>query len=235
MGFDINIKKTRGTLFLSLAIVGLTILPSAMAQAPAAAVDSSSALSSSNSSAAVVPMPREAYPNVDLAYRRPSHKTMFRNYVFDTIGPYAIMGAALNGGIDQVNDSPPEWKLGAAGYGRRVANNFGIAAVSTSTRYVLAQALREDTLYYRCECRGLFPRLKHAVISNFTARRGEDGHRALSPSALIAPYAGNMAAVYVWYPGRYSYKDGFRMGNYSLLEGTLGSIVREFFYRGPRL
>jgi len=160
---------------------------------------------------------------------------MFRNYVFDTVGPYAIMGAALNGGIDQVNDSPPEWRLGAAGYGRRFANNFGIAAVSTSTRYALAQALREDTLYYRCACTGLFPRLKHALISNFTARRGADGHRALSPSAFVAPYAGNMAAVYVWYPGRFNYKDGFRMGNYSLLEGTLGSIVREFFYRGPRL
>jgi hypothetical protein len=230
-----GIKKRRGTIFLSLlalVIPGLTVLPSAVAQAPAAAVDSP--LPTSNSSTAVAPTPPKADPNADLAYRRPSHKTMFRNYIFDTVGPYAIMGAALNGGIDQVNDSPPEWRLGAAGYGRRVANNFGIAAVSTTTRYALAQALREDTLYYRCECTGLFPRLKHALISNFTARRGADGHRALSPSAFVAPYAGNMAAVYVWYPGRFNYKDGFRMGNYSLLEGTLGSIVREFFYRGPR-
>ena len=51
---------------------------------------------------------------------------------------------------------------------------------NTTTRYALSEALREDTLYYRCECKGVFPRLRHAVISTFTARRGVDGHRVFS-------------------------------------------------------
>ena len=63
----------------------------------------------------------------------------------------------------------------------------------------------------------MFPRLKHAVISTFTARRGEDGDRVFSFPALIAPYAGTLTAVYGWYPGRYDAKDAFRMGNYSLV------------------
>jgi hypothetical protein len=51
------------------------------------------------------------------------------------------------------------------------------------------------------------------VISTFTTRRGDDGHRVFSVPALVAPYAGTMTAVYGWYPGRYDGRDGFRMGN----------------------
>jgi hypothetical protein len=100
-------------------------------------------------------------------------------------------------------------------------------------RYGLAEALREDTLYYRCECKGVFPRLLHAVVSTLTARRGEDGHIVFSFPALIAPYAGTMTAVYAWYPGRYNGKDALRMGNYTMLGYVAGNIALEFFYGGP--
>jgi hypothetical protein len=45
--------------------------------------------------------------------------------------------------------------------------------------------------------------------TTFTARRDDDGHRAVSLSALVAPYVGAMAAVYGWYPGRFGAKDAF--------------------------
>ena len=135
------------------------------------------------------------------------------------------MGAAIAAGINQADNTPPECRQGAAGYSKRFASDFGIAAVTTTTRYALARAFREDTLYYRCECRGVFPRLSHAMLSTFTGRRGEDGHRVFSVSALVAPYAGTMTAVYGWYPGRYNAKDGFRMGNYSLLGYVAGTSL----------
>ncbi len=160
--------------------------------------------SSSNS-----PTPRP----LDLTYHRPSSKTKLRNYVFDTFGPYPIVGAAFVGAVNQGNHTPPEWGQGFGAYGERVGSDFGIAMVSTTTRFALAAAFREDTIYYRCECKGLFRRLAHAGISTVTARVGEDGHRRLSFPALIAPYAGTMAAVYGWYPSRYGVKDGLRMGN----------------------
>jgi hypothetical protein len=137
-------------------------------------------------------------------------------------------------GIGQADNTPPEWKQGAAGYSKRFGSDFGIAAVTTTTRYALARAFREDTLYYRCECKGVFPRLTHAAISTFTGRRGDDGHRVFSLAALIAPYAGTMTAVYGWYPGRYNAKDGFRMGNYSLLAYAAGNVAFEFLHRGPQ-
>ncbi len=105
--------------------------------------------------------------------------------------------------------------------------------MSTTTRYGLAEALKEDTLYYRCDCTGVLPRLRHAVMSTFTARRGEDGHRVFSIPAVVAPYAGTMTAAYAWYPGRYDASDALRMGNYNLLVYMAGNIALEFLYSGP--
>ena len=170
---------------------------------------------------------------LDLTYVRPTQGVMVTNYVFDAYGPYPIAGAAFAAGINQWTNSPPEWGQGAEGFSKRFGSNFGIAAIGTTTRYGLAQAFKEDTLYYRCECAGPLPRLRHAVISTLTGRRGANGHRVFSFSALTAPYAGSMIAVYVWYPDRFNAKDAFRMGNYSLL-GYMGSnIALEFFYSGP--
>ena len=209
-----------------MAIAGLTVLlPLAMAQSPADSGDSSSA--------AVLPSPGTTHPQMALTYTRPTEETKLRNYFFDAFGPYPVVGAAIAAGITQADDSPPEWKQSAAGYSKRFESNFGIAAVSTTTRFALAKAFREDALYYRCECKGFFPRLNHAVISTFTSRRGDDGHRVFSFPALVAPYAGTVTAVYAWYPGRYDAKDALRMGNYSLLAYVGGNIALEFLFGGP--
>jgi len=169
----------------------------------------------------------------DLTYTRPSEAIKLHNYLFDAFGPYPIIGAAGAAGINQAYNTPPEWKQGAAGYSRRFGSDFGIAAISTTTRYGLAQAFRQDMLYYRCQCKGVLPRLGHAVISTLTARQGDDGHRVFSFPALVAPYAGTMTAVYAWYPDRYSAKDALRMGNYTMLGYVGGNIALEFFYSGP--
>jgi hypothetical protein len=169
----------------------------------------------------------------DPTYVRPTESTKVRNYLFDAFGPYPIVGAALTAGFDQANNAPREWGRGAEGYGKRFGSELAIAAVGTTTRYALSEAFREDALYYRCECKGVLPRLGHAVISTLTARRGEDGHRVFSFAALVAPYAGTMTAVYGWYPRRYGAKDALRMGNYNLLQYVGANIALEFLYSGP--
>jgi hypothetical protein len=164
---------------------------------------------------------------------RPTQRTKVINYVFDAYGPYPIAGAAFGAGINQFSNAPPEWNQGAEGYAKRFGSNYGIAMVATTTRYGLSEAFKEDALYYRCECRGVFPRLRHALFSTLTARRGEDGHRVFSIPALVGPYAGSMTATYGWYPNRYGAKDAFRTGNYSLLAFAGENISLEFFYSGP--
>jgi hypothetical protein len=168
-----------------------------------------------------------------LTYVRPTQRTMINNYVFDAFGPYPIAGAAVAAGIDQIGNAPPEWNQGLKGYSRRFGSDFGIVVVGTTARYALAEALKEDTLYYRCECTGLYPRMRHALVSTVIARRGEDGHRVFSLPLLVEPYTGTMTAVYGWYPSRFGPKDAFRMGNYNLLAYAGGNIALEFFYSGP--
>jgi len=216
--------KTQSGIVLLLAIAGLAAPPAARAQALADSKDSSGA--STGVEATMSPQP-------ELGYMRPTPKTKFHHYLFDAFGPYPIVGAAFTAGMSQWKNTPPEWKQGAEAFGQRFGSAFGMAAVTTTTRYTLANAFGEDTLYYRCECKGIFPRLKHAVISTLTARRGEDGHRVFSFPALVAPYAGTMTAVYAWYPGRYDARDAFRMGNYSLLGYAGANIGLEFLYSGP--
>lgn len=218
--------KTRRVVRLLLATAGVVVLlPLAKGQSPANPPGSSS----TGASSPIGVTPAQS----DLTYTRPPQKTKLKNYFFDAFGPYPIVGAAGAAGISQAYNAPPEWGQGAAGYGRRFGSDFGIAAVSTTTRYALAEAFREDTLYYRCECKGVFPRLSHALISTLTARRGDDGHRVFSFPSLVAPYAGTMTAVYAWYPSRFDAMDGLRMGNYNLLGMAAENLAMEFFYRGP--
>jgi hypothetical protein len=170
---------------------------------------------------------------MDVTYHRPTEKAKLHGYLFDAFGPYPIFGSAIVGAINQGTKTPPEWGQGMGPYGERVGSAFGIALVTTTTRYAMAAAFREDTLYYRCECTGVARRLGHALISTVTARVGEDGHRRFSFPAIVSPYVGTMTAVYGWYPSRYGPKDGFRMGNYAILAFAGGNIAREFIYGGP--
>jgi hypothetical protein len=219
-------KRMRVVPFL-IAITWLgALVPAVRAQSAVGAGSSSSNAGSPFSSST-------SHASLDLNYNRPTEKTKIRNYLFDAFGPYPIAGAAILGAVNQAHNAPPEWGQGFNAYGERVGSHFGISLATTTTRYALAEAFREDTLYYRCGCTGVIKRMEHALISTVTARHGADGHRRLSFPALIAPYAGASTAIYGWYPGRYDVKDSLRMGNYALLAAAVGNIAREFLYGGP--
>ena len=217
--------KIRRVMFLFLATASLAGLPgTARSQAPSPLEDSPTP----SATTAVT-----AVGQMNLMYVRPTQRIKVNNYVFDAFGPYPIAGAAFAAGINQASNAPPEWNQGVEGYAKRFGSDLGIAAVSTTTRYGLSEAFKQDDLYYRCDCSGVFPRLSHAMISTLTARRGEDGHRVFSVPALVAPYAGSMTAIYGWFPSRYGAKDAFRIGNYGLLSYMGENVALEFFYSGP--
>lgn len=203
-----------------------------IAQSPLAMAQQPGAVDNSSSTAVSAPQRKSTGQPVP-AYIRPTEKTKFHNYLFDTFGPYPFIGSAIAAGIGQSELDPPDWRQGADAFGKRFASSFGITAIATTTRYGLAEVLREDTLYYQCECKGIFRRLRHAAISTLTARHGDDGHRTFSVSALVSPYVGSMSAVYAWYPDRYSDQDAFRMGSYALLWSFGQNIATEFIYGGP--
>ena len=182
---------------LWVLLIGLALSsPKMMAQlAPASELPSADRVAVRTSS-------RPVYSSPIVAYTPPTEKEKLRFFEFDAFGPYAFAKATLAGGFQQSTKSPPEWGTGWDAFGTRVASNFGIQLVTTTTRYGMAEILREDTAYYRCECKGFFPRFGHAVISTVTARHGEDGHTAFSFSGLVRPMPGTMTAL-AWYPDRY--------------------------------
>jgi hypothetical protein len=206
------------------------VLPLFLGACPAILPMLARAQSSLDATGVSAPVAGNTSAQPDSTYTRPTETTKIRNYAFDAFGPLPILVAGVEAGIDQEDNSPPEWKQGAQGYGKRFGSDFAVEAVSTTTRYGLSEAFREDALYYRCECKGLFPRLGHAAISTLTARRGEDGHRVFSFPALIAPYAGSTVAVYTWYPSRFGAKDALRMGSYTMLADVGANISLEFLY-----
>jgi hypothetical protein len=212
-----NTKRMTLSLFVAVAIVPVAAVSQSFSGVDQPTTDATSVTTT----------------GLDLTYARPTEKTKVNNYLFDTFGPYPMVSAGIAAGIDQFDNAPPEWNQGAEGFGKRFGSDFAIAAIGTTTRYGLSEAFKEDALYYRCDCRGVLPRIDHAVVSAFTARRGMDGHRVFSLPALVAPYAGSFTAVYAWYPDRFGAKDAFRMGNYSMLEFVAENISLEFLYSGP--
>ena len=74
---------------------------------------------SSDAAAATVPA------QLDLTYTRPTTKTKLHSYIFETFGPYPIVGAAIAAGINQADNTH---RSGArcGGYGERFGSDFGI-------------------------------------------------------------------------------------------------------------
>ncbi|MGH9734375.1 MAG: hypothetical protein ACRD8A_07290 [Candidatus Acidiferrales bacterium] len=225
----------RRIMFLYVAVTLFATVPSARAQSAAGLGSDTTSASQSAQPAPAQSSPVAAanLPGTPAVYHRPSEREKLRNFAFDTFGPYPILTAATAAGIQQAYGTPPEWGQGWGAYADRFGSNYGIQFITTSTRYALAEAFHEDTLYYRCSCTGFFPRLGHALLSTVTARHGEDGHYLFSLSALGSPYAGTMAATLGWYPSRYNAMDGFRMGTYNLAAAAGQNVALEFIYGGP--
>ena len=161
-------------------------------------------------------------------YRPPTQNQRFRRYVRWMFAPYSLASVTFVSGIHQAEHNPPDWTEGWDGFGQRFASDLGTEMAGATARYALAEALREDTAYYPCACRGFGPRLGHALTATFIARRGADGHGAFGLPELVAPYAGSFTSVYGWYPSRYGWKDALRMGDNGLLSEAGTNVAIEF-------
>jgi len=164
---------------------------------------------------------------VAAAYSRPTAGEKWDHLVHEAIGPYTLIKTAAVAGVQQAKNAPPDWGQDSAGFGDRLGSEYGRFLSEAASRYAIAAALRQDTLYYKCECTGFGHRLGHAVYSSFTARTGDDGHRIISPAPIVAPYIGGMTEL-AWYPSRFGAKDAFRFGNYGFLYHVATNIAREF-------
>jgi hypothetical protein len=175
------------------------------------------------------PVSAKANPNPDpyKPYVFPTQHERFDRYVKDSVGPFGLARTAFAAGIDQWRDNPEEWGQGMKGYGKRFASGMGRNAIQQSLTYGLDEALGVDTAFQRSGREGAFARVKHAFLENVTSRT-KSGGRVISAPRLVGVYTGAIVASETWYPDRYSYKDGLRMGTGTLITGFGINLVREF-------
>src|SRR6266545_681327 len=148
----------------------------------------------------------------------PTKRERFNRYVKSTVGPVSLARSAISAGIDQWLDHPVEWGQGASGYGKRYASAFGRNGIQQTVTYGLDAALGLDTGFKKSERNGFFPRMKDALAGNIMSRT-RTGKRVISAPRLAGVYAGGIIPAETWYPSRYNYKDGLRMGTHSLVTG----------------
>ena len=167
------------------------------------------------------------------AYVPPTESQKFHNFAWNALGPVAFAGSSFAAAIDQGFNFPHAWGQGADAYGARVASNLGISLVTATAQYSLAEALHEDTAYYRCTCKGFFPRFWHAAVSTVASRRGADGHTAFSIALTTSPFIGPMTAANTWIPTRDGATLGFHMGVHNLMGQFGQDEALEFLYGAP--
>lgn len=174
-----------------------------------------------------VNLPSAPGANVGGPYTFPDGRQQFRNYLYATFGPPALISTAVGAGLDQNKPAPPEWDSGAQGYGERYGWRFGMQMIGHTTEYSFAALIHEDVAYHRCECKGFIHRGSHALISTLTAKT-TSGRTVFSVPSLVSPYAGSFAAMNAWYPSRYEPADAFRIGSTSFMFKAVGNVIGEF-------
>jgi hypothetical protein len=162
-----------------------------------------------------------------LHYVRPTFHKRLHHYFLHTYSPVKLTELAFGSAISQMDNVPPEWGQGWGAYGKRFASDLGSTTANGVTEFALAETLRVDTIYYPCTCKGVWPRVGHALKSTITARAGEDGNVVFSVPGVLAPYGGAFSTL-LWFPSRYGPKDAFRTGNYDLLDRFGENIALEF-------
>jgi hypothetical protein len=122
------------------------------------------------------------------------------HFLWTTFGPPGLVGAAVSGGVQHARDVPSEWGQSRTAFAKRFAAQYAESAVGDTTKYALARLFDGDPSFRRCECAGLLPRLRHASLSPFTARREADGRTVFSIARAAGLTAGHVASATLWYP-----------------------------------
>ena len=151
---------------------------------------------------------------------------------FTTYGIYAK--TALFSVSDQVNDRPPAWGDGWAGYGKRVASRQGQFVIQNSLSALGNGIVGYEPRYNRCQCDGFWPRTGHAVTRNFiTYDRSETKRRLQIPLYLAAFGAGVVAGL--WTPNHDLLTTGAHGALSQAVFGVLANMVGEFWPQIERI
>lgn len=128
-------------------------------------------------------------------------KTKFWLATEDSFDYSSFILAGMLAGTGQAKNSYPEFRQGAAGYGRYYWHSFADQAVGNYlTEAIVPAATRQDPRYYTLGHGGFFRRTGYAVSRLFITRT-DSGGRAFNFSEIIGNGAGAGVSD-LYYPGR---------------------------------
>ncbi|MEZ0336393.1 MAG: hypothetical protein ACAI18_20565 [Gemmatimonadales bacterium] len=114
------------------------------------------------------------------------------NYLHDLTSPATMIGVAGGPLVGYLREEPSLRDSDALA--EQMLSRAGQAAVQLSVRHGLAALMDRSTSYQPCDCRGLGPRIGHALLETFTDHRA-DGSRALSVPRIAGAYAGSFSRM----------------------------------------
>ena len=131
----------------------------------------------------------------------------------------ALGGPAFTAAWQMARDRPDPryWPEGTEGYFKRYGAAYGTRVIQAGTRYSLGAVLHEDNRYLLCHGCTLKQKIYNAVLADYTARHGADGHREFSPTGILAGYSGPLIAYAYWYPNQDP--------NYTIQRGARNALV----------
>jgi len=151
----------------------------------------------------------------------------FREYLMAMGGPVPLIGEAFGAGIGQWSNAPKEWGQGWGAYGKRYGSNLAYNAIRQTITYGGGLALGEDTRYFASRESGWKARVKHALLSTFTARTS-DGVTRFSV-ANTAGVLGAGAISSVWGPPSWKGPGNIAQNaGISFASTAATNVVREF-------
>ncbi len=161
-------------------------------------------------------------------YVRPTAKERFDRYRNSIIGT-GLISVGFGAVLKQISNEPEEWKRTTGGFGRRLASGFGQKVIKETVAYGIEEGLKLDSRFYPSPKKDLGSRIKHGLSSGFAARTPE-GKRVFNPGPIVGSYISSVVSREVWYPERYTYKDGLRSATRGLVFTALFGLVREFVF-----
>lgn len=141
------------------------------------------------------------------------------------ITPGAYMKRMFAAGIDQARGVPGEWDDGWGGYAERFASREGQFISANSLAALGNAALRYEPRYDRCQCKGFWPRTKHALVRNFVTFDQSEVERRPQLALYGGAFGGGVIST-AWKPHpRNAFAEG---GRAMLWQGAYGSLLNFF-------
>lgn len=138
-------------------------------------------------------------PLVPLTNRQ--RERIYLQQTFTTPSPY--LKRMIVAGFDQWRESPLQWGDGWGAYGERFASREGQFITANTLTALGNAALKYEPMYDQCQCSGLWPRARHAMVRNFITYNSSEEQLRPQWALYGGAFAGGIVSA-TWRPSTHS-------------------------------